>query len=587
MKLKKEIFALPKMARENFLAFKERWLPRSVPQDKPWLHHYDSGVPFELKIPDIPLYQFLQRAFAEAGSRPALRYYNRSFSYHHLYSLVTRFASGLQNLGIKPGERVAICLPNIPQFLIAYWAALYIGAAVVLVNPLLSEREMKHQLACSQARVLVLLDRLYPRMARIRPQTRVEHVVVACLETYMPPILNLALKFHKRIQKAEERIKRNRETLFFRQLLHYPPLRAAVEVSTSAAAVLIFTGGVTGQPKAAVLSHRNVVSNALMARAWISDIKDGEEIIMAVLPFSHSYGMTACHHLAILSQSLLILEPRFDVKRVCRQLRKNRVTLFPGVPTMFAAIVNRYCKRNAHISTIRACISGGAPLPRPVKESFERITDGRLVEGYGLSEAAPITHCNPLRGRYQEGSIGLPWPNTEARVVDLRTRRTLEAGAIGELQVRGPQIMNGYLDEVVETRRVIDAQGWLSTGDLAYHDEDGYFFIVDRIKDILFSGGYNVYPSEIERVLAAHPAVQEAAVVAMPDHYYGEVVAAFIVLCQDKPSPSEQDLITFCRSRLAKYKIPRRICVVDELPKNMLGKVLKRELMMNIASSWT
>jgi len=576
-KLNKEIFALPQWAWEGFNAIRQR-LNKSALKERPWMRHYDEGVPYELEAPGVPVYELLQRAFAEAGSKTALLYYDRRFSYHHLYTLVTRFAAGLQRLGVQPGESVALCLPNIPQFLIAYWAALYIGAVVVLVNPLLSEREMHQQLTSTRATVLVVLDRFQPRVERLRAQSAVRHVVVAFAETYMPPLRQIAFQFHKRLSRTEEKIRRSKETLFFRQLLMHPPLTRPVPVNPASAAVMLFTGGVTGEPKAAMLSHNNVLMNALQARAWISDIREGEEVVMAALPLTHSYAMSTCHHLAILAKGIMVLEPRFEVKRICRDLQRYKVSLFPGVPTMFGSLVNRLARKPADLSSIRSCISGGAPLPRAIKERFEAMTGARLLEGYGLTEASPVTHCTPLQGVCKEGSIGLPWPGTYARIVGLQDRRVLGTGEIGELQVRGPQVMLGYFGEEEATRAVLDEEGWLSTGDIAYQDEDGYFFIVDRKKEIFFSGGYNVFPAEIERVLTEHPAVAEAAVVAAPDDHYGSVAKAWLVLQPGADAVTAAELREFCRARLARYKIPRQYVFVDALPKNLLGKVLKREL---------
>ncbi len=576
-KLKKEIFTLPQWAWEGFNAIRQR-LSKSALSERPWMRHYDDGVPYELEAPGIPAYELLQRAFAEAGPRTALLYCDRRFSYNHLYALMTRFAAGLQRLGVQPGERVALCLPNIPQFLIAYWAALYVGAVVVLVNPLLSEREMRQQLTSTRATVLVVLDRFQPRLEPLRGQSALRHIVIAFAETYMPPMRQLACQFQRRLHRTGEKIRRSKEILFFRQLLKQPPLTRPVRVDPASAAVMLFTGGVTGEPKAAVLSHNNVVMNALQARAWISDIREGEEVVMAALPLTHSYAMSTCHHLAILAKGIMVLEPRFEVKRICRDLRRYKVSLFPGVPTMFGSLVNRLARKPLDLRSIRSCISGGAPLPRAIKERFEAMTGARLLEGYGLTEASPVTHCTPLQGVCKEGSIGLPWPGTNARIVALEDRRVLGTGQIGELQVRGPQVMLGYFGEEEATRAVLDAEGWLSTGDIAYQDEDGYFFIVDRKKEIFFSGGYNVYPAEIERVLLEHPAIAEAAVTAASDDHYGSVAKAWLVLQPGVEAPAAAELRAFCRARLARYKIPRQYVMVDALPKNLLGKVLKREL---------
>lgn len=579
MNVGKNISLFTRAARQSLRAIQEKFFAvRFGHQDESWFAHYDAGVPFRMDMPDVPLYHFLDEAHRTAGTQTAFIYFNRKFSYRRLHDLACRFAAGLQKLGVQPGDRIALCLPNMPQFVISYWASLYAGAVVVPISPLLSERELQHHVTESDARILVVLDRLYPRIRRVRSQTPLTHVVVACLETYMPPLMNLAFKFQKRLQRTIETIRRNADTLLFRQLLTAKPLAIPARIRTALPAILLFTGGVTGVAKAASLSHRSLVANTLQARAWIGDVKDRHEVLMAALPFTHSYGMTACHHLAVQAKATLILQPRFEVKRVVRDCRRYGVTLFPGVPTMYNAMVNFCTRHRVNLSTVRACISGGASLPASVQNEFEKLTRGHLVEGYGLTEASPITHCNPLRGKRKLGSIGLPLPNTESRIVDLQTRQPLRHGQIGELQVRGPQVMSGYWRLPDENEKVVQADGWLNTGDLGYRDAEGYFFIVDRKKEIIFCGGYNIYPSEVERVLLEHEAVAEAAVTGMTDAYYGAVVTAFVVLRSGR-QVDQEELIRFCHGKLAKFKIPRTVHVRSELPRNMLGKVIKRQLL--------
>jgi long-chain acyl-CoA synthetase len=578
MKLVKDISLFTRAARSSLAAIRERFFKSlTVHRDEAWFRHYDAGVPFHMELPDKPLYHFLDEAAVNAGQKTAFIYFNRKFTYRRLHDLALRFANGLQKLGVKPGDRVALCLPNIPQFLISYWAALYTGAVIVPISPLLSERELHQQIVESQAKILVILDRFYSRISRFRAQTLLSHVVVACIETYMPPLMNLAMRFRKRMQRTIEKIKQGKDTLFFRQLLAHKPLSMAVPIRTALPALLLFTGGVTGIAKAAMLSHRSVVANTLQARVWIGDVKDRNEVVLGVLPFTHSYGMTACHHLAVQAKATLILQPRFELKRVVREIKRYRVTLFPGVPTMYGAIVNYAGRKRVNLSSVRACISGGAPLPISTQRDFEKLTQGHLVEGYGLTEASPITHCNPLRGLRKFGSIGLPFPNTEARICDLVSRQPLAIGQIGEIQVRGPQVMSGYWQRPEETAAVLSDDRWLRTGDVGYRDQDGFFFIVDRKKDIIFSGGYNIYPSEVECVLREHPEVSDASAVAMPDDYYGAVVKAYVI-AKLHCSPTETELIQFCLGKLAKYKIPRKIVFRRDLPTSILGKVLKREL---------
>jgi long-chain acyl-CoA synthetase len=317
------------------------------------------------------------------------------------------------------------------------------------------------------------------------------------------------------------------------------------------------------------------VANMEQACVWISDLKD--EVILAVLPLVHSYGMTACHHVAVRSGAVLILEPRFALKRVINDIKKYKVTIFPGVPTMFSAIHNFATKNALNLSSIRVCISGGAPLSGELKENFEKMTGGKLVEGYGLTEASPIALCNPIRGLNKKGSVGLPWSGTEARIVDLKTGLSLSPYQIGELQIKGPQVMQGYWQKPEETKKIISAEGWLSTGDIAYFDRDGYFYIVDRKKDLIFYGGSNIYPGEVEGILMEHPHILEAAVIGIPDKHYGYVIKAFVV-ADPGQRITQNDIIRFCEGKLAKYKIPGEIEFRTQLPKNFLGKVIHRKL---------
>jgi len=578
MGIVKDLSIYTRAARLSLAAVRDKFFRHaSAARDERWFKHYDAAVPFRIELPDVPLTHFLDAASREAARKIAMVYYNRKFSYRRLHDLSQRFAAGLQTLGVQPGDRVALCMPNIPQYIISYWATLYAGAVVVPINPLNSERELLHQLELSRARVLIVLDRLYGRVSKIRQQTKLTHVVVACLETYMPPLLNWAMQVQKQMRQTLNKINRTPDTIFFRQLLACRPSTVLAPIRTALPALLLFTGGVTGIAKAAMISHRNAVANTLQARAWIGDVQDRNETLLGVLPLSHSYGMTACHHLAVQSQAKLVLQPRFELKRVVRDIKKYRVTLFPGVPTMYSSVVHYARRRPVDLSSVRACISGGAALPVSLQEEFEKLTKGHLVEGYGLTEASPITHCNPVHGKRKFGSIGLPLPNTEARICDLVTQQPLGVGQIGEIQVRGPQVMDSYWQEKEETAAVRLSDGWLLTGDIGYEDEDGFFYVIDRKKEIIFSGGYNIYPSEVEAVLLEHPAVAEAAVVGRSDAHYGAVVTAIVAL-KPRQTLSEGDLLAFCTGKLAKYKLPKKIVFQQELPKTILGKVLKYRL---------
>ncbi len=539
-----------------------------------WLDHYDADVLERIQIPDITLVNFLQSAVERNKKGPAFIYFGKKISYFHFYSMVQRFAAGLQNQGIEKGDRVALVLPNIPQFMIAYWAVLYAGAIVVPVNPLLSEREIAFQIERVDAKVIVTIDRIYDRCQKLN--TGVRRVIIALVEAYMPPFTSFAFQFKKYITQQHQKILNQPGLIFFRRLFEPAPLERPVVCRPDDTAVLLFTSATTGDPKAVRLSHKNLVANTLQARAWMPDLIETREVFLAVLPFVHSYGMTACHHLCICTGSTMVLEPRFIVPRIVNNLKRYKVTIFPGVPTMYSALLGRMRKSPAKLK-LKTCVCGGAPLPIKVKAEFDRITGARLVEGYGLTEASPITHCNPLNGETREGSIGLPWPNTEARIVDVKNGRILKAEKIGELQVRGPQVMTGYYRNHAATQEVLSPDGWLSTGDMAKYDHDGYFYIVDRKKDIIFAGAHNIYPAEVEKVLLEHPDVREAAVVGIPDVYYGEKVKAFVVPAAEAELAAEQ-LLSFCTGKLAKFKIPKEIQFKDALPRNFLGKVLKKNL---------
>lgn len=546
--------------------------------DRPWLRHYDRGVGHDLAQPQALLTSLFLDAARDWGTATALIYFERSFTYTEVYRLVMRFSAGLRSIGVTRENHVALILPNCPQFIIAYWAILWLGARVVPMNPLLSEREMRTQLKLSNAQAAITLDRVLPRLYRIYRNTGLRSIVVASLETFMPTLDKIGYRLKTRSWLNQPRVQKDRSVHLFRELLideAGPP--SAGEIDPDSPAVLLFTGGVTGSPKLAVLSHRNLLANAYQARIWIPGFRDGKKTILAALPLLHSYGLTVCHHLAWYSKAAVLLEPRFDARRLARLSRRYSIDLFPAVPTMFVALLaNKKADFYAQI-----CISGGSPLPEPVRTEFRSRFGIDITQGYGLTEAGPITHCNPIQGRHKPDSIGMPWPGTRARIVDLQSRLPLPPGEIGELQVTGPQVMPGYYRNPEETRNVFSSPPWLCTGDVARMDEDGYFFIVDRKKDIIFTGGHNVYPSEVETVLCEHPAVRDAVVVGRPDSYYGEVVFAFLLL-KTKGTISLAEIKRFCRDKLTTWKIPRGIEEVDHIPYNFLGKALRNKLLENI-----
>ncbi len=543
---------------------------RSVYERRPWTAQYDDGVPAELEIPPISLYDAFENACRSFPQSTAILWFGRGISYAHLLKLVESFSEGLSMQGVKRGDRVALILPNVPHFIVAWWAVLRLGAVAVPLNPLCSPTEIRKQLSICRPRA-VITGRLFCK--RLHSVLRGDYVVVlASMSAFLPPVAKV---FYFLRDGMRRQVPADLKALPFGRLMlkHGGP---KAYVSPDDGAVMLFTGGVTGSPKAVLLTHRNLVANTLQTLAWLG--MGERRVIMGVLPFFHSYGMTACHHLALTGGSTLILEPRFKAGRAVQLLSKYRPDVFAGVPTMYRAVLNVLRQKRRHLELKTVCVSGGAPLSVELKCEFEEETGMRLIEGYGLTEAAPITHCNPVLKSDRPGSIGLPFPGTEARIVDLETRLPAEPGAVGELEVRGPQVMRGYFGNASETRMVLSEDGWLSTGDLARMDEEGFFYIVDRKKDLILRGGLNIYPSEIEAVVNRHPAVEESAVVGVQDDYYGEVIEAY-VKCRPGAQCSRKSLLEFCRQHLAEYKLPGRIEFVDVLPKNFIGKIVRRKLL--------
>jgi len=545
--------------------------------EKPWLKHYEEGVPHILEYPQKILSVLLQEVAEKHGEKPAIFFFGRILTFDQLNCLIDRFAAILHHLGIGKGDRVAIVLPNLPQYPIVHYAIMRLGAVIVPVNPLYVERELKYQLNDSGAKAAIVLNLVYPRLKAIRAETSLENIIVTSVKDYLPPLLKLLYRFKERKKGTVARVKKEPGVHFFMELMKQKlPSAPEVKVSVNDVAMFLYTGGTTGVSKGTVLTHENLVANAFQTRSWVSDIRDGEEVILSALPFFHSYGMTTCMHLSLVCHSKALLVPRFDTRQVLKLVQKHRVTIFPGVPTMYIAINNYPDVNKYDLSSIRACISGGAALPVEVQRQFERLTGGRLVEGYGLSEASPVTHANPLYGLRKEGSIGVPFPSTEAKIVDLETCEDLPVGEIGELAVRGPQVMQKYWNRPEETQQTL-RNGWLLTGDVARMDEDGYFYIVDRKKELIITSGFNVYPREIEEVLFQHPKVAEAAVIGVPDAHRGEVIKAYVVVKEGKTATTEE-IISFCQGKLARFKIPKIVEFRPELPKSMIGKVLRRVL---------
>jgi len=546
-------------------------------KERPWSQHYPEGVPLDLPIPDKPLHAILDEAVRDYPDRIATIFKGKKVTYRQLDHMANRFARALRGMGVNPGDRVAIMLPNIPQAVAAFYGALRAGVVVVMTNPLYVERELEHQMNDAGARVILALDLLKPRIEAVRTHTPLEHVVYTSIRDALPFPLNLLYPLKQKLPTIQPGPTTHRWTdLMAQNSPAFPP----VDARPDDVALLQYTGGTTGLSKGAMLTHRNLVANALQTVAWMGqdDARQTESRILTVLPFFHVYGLTVCMNMAVATAATMVLMPKFEVNEALDLIEKYRPKFFPGAPTMYVAVLNHPEVAKRDLASIQACLSGSAPLPVEVQTSFERITGGKLVEGYGLTEASPVTHSNPLNGLRKTGSIGLPFPSTDVKIVDLETGlRELPPGEVGELCVRGPQVMAGYWNRPEETARAL-RDGWLYTGDMARMDEDGFAYIVDRKKDMIIAGGFNIYPREVEEVLYEHPAVQEAVAVGVPDAYRGETVKAFLVLKQGQESTPDE-IVAFCRERLAKYKVPTAVEFRDTLPKTIVGKVLRRKLL--------
>lgn len=544
-----------------------------------WLNNYEKEVPHSLDYPDIPLHAILSESAKRFPEKTSVIFYKTLITYSELNDLTNRFANALNKLGIKSGDRVAIMLPNLPQAVISYYGTLKMGAIAVQTNPLYVERELEEQLADSGAETIIALDIFYPRIENIKKRTPLKNIVLTGVQDYLPLLLKLLYPIKARKEGQWIKVKRIPPIYDFVGILRESDVNfSEIMVEPDDIALLQYTGGTTGIPKAVMLTHRNLVTNVYQCRRWMWDLKEGEENILSVIPFFHVYGMTVCMNLSILLGSAMILLPKFKTIDVLKAIDRYRPSAFPGVQAMYVAINNYPNVDSFNISSIRACISGAGPLALEVQEEFERLTGGRVVEGYGLTEASPVTHANPIYGKRKKGSIGIPFPDTDARVIDMKDgEKVLPVGEVGELQVRGTQVMKGYWNRQDETDAVLK-DGWLSTGDMAKMDEEGYFYIVDRKKDMIKTVGENVYPREIEEVLYRYPKIKEAVIVGIPEKFSSEIIKAYIVL-KEGESATENEIIEFCRENLAKFKVPKMIEFREELPKTMIGKVLRRKLL--------
>ncbi|GAC1439339.1 MAG: long-chain-fatty-acid--CoA ligase [Mycobacteriales bacterium] len=552
--------------------------------DRPWLSSYPEGVPADFEFPRVPVTRLLDDAASSYPTNVALAFLGGKLTYKQLKDEADRFASALAGLGVGKGDRVAIVLPNCPQNVITFFAALRLGAIVVQHNPLYTEAELRHQLQDCGAKVVVCLDRVYETLAKVQSDTDLEHVIVTSVADYLPTGKRLQLrlpiaKAKKARREVAADLPKGAPVRQFTALLKsaaLPARQVAVDPETDLA-LLQYTGGTTGRSKGAMLTHYNLVSNAYMNRLWDVDAKAGKEVTLGVLPLFHAYGLTVAMTGTVLIGGTLVLLPRFDLDQVFAAIDEWKPTTFPGVPPIYKAIADSPKAKQHDLRSIRMCVSGAMKLPVEIQEQFEKISGARLIEGYGMTETSPSTHANPVNGPRRSGSIGLPLTGTRCKVVEQDdASKEVAVGQPGELAIAGPQVFRGYWNRA-DPGDIFTADGYLLTGDVAVMDPDGFFSIVDRKKELIIAGGFNIYPSEVEEVLFAMPGVADAVVIGVPDKYRGETVKAFIVRASGS-ALSEDDVTAHCAASLAAYKVPKLIEFRTELPRTVVGKVLRRVL---------
>jgi len=550
-------------------------------EHRPWHDYYDEGIPSSLTYPAVPIFHFLEDSAKKYPDKPCTIFKGAEISYKEMSKITDQLAAALVGLGVKKGDRVGILIPNTPQFVMAYFAVLKAGGVVVATNPQYTEREIKHQANDSGMKLMILMSNYYELVKRVQPETAIAQIIVTNIKETLPPLLGLLFALLKE-KKGGFKVTLRDNDLWMPDLQaqYSDHDRPQVDVGPDDTAIFQYSGGTTGIPKAAIGLHRNLVANTVQMLHWLISAEMGKEVVMMAIPLYHVYGMVAGMNFGLASGATLVMvpDPR-DLKDLLGNMHKYKTTIFPAVPALYNAINNNadVIAGKYDLSAIKACISGSAPLLRETKETFEKLTGGFLFEGYGLSETPTATHCNPNLGVNKIGSIGLPFPDVDAKIVDLDDEVTvLPVGEIGELIIKAPQVFKGYHNMPTETRNSL-REGWLYTGDIARMDEQGYFYIVDRKKEMIKVGGFQVWPREVEEVLQDHPAIQDVGVAGVPDPKRGEIVKAWIVLTEGK-SLDREELKTWAKERMAKYKIPSEIEFRDELPKTHVGKLLRREL---------
>ena len=540
---------------------------------------YPPSVDWAAPLPAKPLDGLLDDAVRRFAERPCLDFLDRKYSFRQVGDLVARAAKGLRALGVVNGTRVGLFLPNTPYYVICYFAVLKAGGTVVNFNPLYAEKEVRHLVADSGVEIMVTLDLalLYPVVARMIGTGRLRRIVVCPMAAILPVPKNWLFRLFRRREISAWPA--DAAHVAFAALVNNDGIAPAATIDPRRdIAVLQYTGGTTGTPKGAMLTHYNLLANALQCQMWFRAAAQGGERVLAMLPFFHVFAMTSVMNFAIAAGAEIIMLPRFELTMLLRTIAKKKPTIFPGVPTIYTAINNSQETAKYDLSSIRSCISGGAPLPVEVKASFEKLTGCILVEGYGLSETSPVVACNPFDGANKPGSVGLPMPGTIIEIValDERPARLLAQGERGEICIRGPQVMAGYWNKPEETAQVL-VDGRLHTGDVGYLDADGYLFLVDRIKDVIIASGYKIFPRNVEEAIYQHPAVAECIVIGVPDPYRGQTVKAFVVRAAGQ-ALSEAALVAFLADKLSPMEMPKQVEFRETLPKTAIGKLSKKDL---------
>ncbi|HVO67475.1 MAG TPA: long-chain fatty acid--CoA ligase [Syntrophales bacterium] len=546
--------------------------------DKPWLKAYEKSVPAAINYEEICMPDILDRTAKEFPDATALIFQGYKLTFSRFKEMVDRFAACLTDFGIKQGDAVAILLPNLIPCVAAYFAILKVGAIAVMNNPLYTDRELEHQFNDSGARALITLDLLANRMIDLRPKTKIKQIIYTSIGDYLPFPKNLLFPLIAKKKKLAADVKPAPDVFTWKEcIIKYQPKQASVKLGFYDVAMYQYTGGTTGVSKGVMLTHANLSKQVQQLAAWLPTLKRGEEILLGALPYFHVFGLSVAMNLSIYVGWTQILIPRPQPQPLLEAIRKFRPTFAPLVPTMYIGMLNHPDLKKTDVRCIKGAFSGSAPLPVEVIHEFEKMTGAVIVEGFGLTEATPVTHVNPLGGVRKVGSIGIPISDTQCRLVSLDDGVTdVPVGEPGELIIKGPQVMKGYKDMPEETAIALK-DGWLYTGDIATMDQDGYFYIVDRKKDMIISGGFNIYPRDIDEVFYQYYKVQEACAIGIPDPKRGENVKVFVVL-KEGETATQEELIAYCKTKLATYKLPTEIEFRKELPKTNVGKILRKQL---------